>query len=319
MTDFFRRMQQEHCAKAYGDADVIYANQAVTLDLDWLSAGTSYVLIAYVDNRLSATTTSIANTTISFTTTALSGVYTQAVTFSGSVATTVGDNIRYSLAQNMGINPSWLDGQAVTTTTSRMLQTVATTTFTYNVLYDRKNPAYSPSVILNNLDRTLATSSLTTIAGSAPTYVTAAVSTGSTPSWVSAPASSSVSDTTATFIATSTQAGEICVSCATSAVTGTTYAWQVIVGLDAQSDVAFGSCADSTASTNTTLTVTGLANGTAYNCYFTACNSYPLWPSCIDATATTSLAKVSVTTDTVTPTSSATIMSVFAVFFLIFN
>jgi hypothetical protein len=319
---FFRRQQRQHCATVWTSAMSVYAGVSYTITLDWLFAQTPYIFSAYVDNLLINDTTGYIVDNKTFTagpSTGLPTVYTQSVTFSGAVATSSGDNIRYAIAKNMGINPAWLAGQAVTTTTSRMLQT-GTTMFTYNVLYDRSNPLYSSSVIAANLARTQVQTDLTTLVGVAPTIgASTAVTTGSSPTWVSAPQSSSVAETTATFIATDTQAGLICVECSIYAGTKTTYAWQVLAGLDAQSDIAYGTCGNSTASTNTTLTVTGLSTGTTYHCYFTGCNNYPLWPSCIDATVSTNLASVSITTLTPAVVSSSVYMTLVAAFLLIFN
>jgi hypothetical protein len=300
----------------------VYAGQSYTITLDWLYAQTPYVFTAYVDNKLMNDTTGYTAYTESFTSgpaSGLPGVYTQAVTFSGSVATSSGDAIRYAIAKNMGINPAWLAGQAVTTTTTRMLQT-GTTTFTYNVLYDRSNPTYTSSTIAAHLDRTATQSDLGELIGVTPSIASAsAVTVGSTPTWVASPQSSSVAETTATFIATETQTGLICVSCSTYAGDKTTHAWQVLAGLDAQSEVAMSTCGNSTAATNTTLTVTGLATGTTYHCYFTGCNNYPLWPSCIDVTSTTDLASVSITTLVPDENDSAMYVTLVAAFFLIFN
>ncbi|CAG9328371.1 unnamed protein product [Blepharisma stoltei] len=321
INSFFRRMHAKHCATYYTNAQVIYTGTSAQVVLDNLMGGTDYVFTAYVDNRLIESTSSYTAVTSSFSTSALPSITTTSVSFSGSVAQSSSDNIRNVLAKNMGVNPSWLTLATYTPPTStRYLQdSTGTSTFIYNVLYDRALSASYPSnTIANNLAGTQATSEFASLYSyTTSAYATATASTGTTPSWTVAPASSTVGETSAAFTATSSQAGTIYVSCTDETSTYNTYAWQVIDGLNANSNPGYATYANSTAATSATLTVSGLTQGTQYQCYFTACNNYPLWPSCIDYSTSSSL--VSVTIKTLTTDDGAAMLSLLAAFFLIFN
>ncbi|CAG9312525.1 unnamed protein product [Blepharisma stoltei] len=323
---FFKRIHAEHCNDYWASSQVITTSGA-TLDFNWLMAGTSYTFTAYIATRLTNDTTVYPIKTYNFTTDALASIYTTSVTFSGSVASSSSSNIAKVLAKNMGVNPSWLTLSG--TSSSRMLQssTTSTTTFTYNVLADSRYPSYTSSSMITNLNtnQAQATSDFTNLYALTATSLgtSASVSTGTTPSWSTAPAKSTVADTSATFTAASSQAGTIYVSCSDDDLTGRiTYAWQVMDGLDATSSTVPSSSVTSVAATSETLTVAGLKAGTAYVCYFTACNSYPLNPLCIDYVASTSTALASVsitTTGSSSSSSNAVFMEVSAAltFFLI--
>ncbi|CAG9314827.1 unnamed protein product [Blepharisma stoltei] len=311
---FFRRQHKEHCASPWTSSQVIYSGTSASIDLNWLMGGTDYTFTGYAVNEVTNNTTPV---TISFSTSSLPSVSTYSVQFSGSVAQTSGDNIKLSLAKNMGINPAWLTLQSYNGPTSRFLAD-STTTFTYNVLYDRSK-SYTPANIIANIDQTQLSSDLTTLVGTSPTLTSGTAASATTPTWATAPAYSTVGETSAAFTATSTVAGTVHVSCTESVISGkNVYAWQVIDGLDGNSEIAYAATNNSTASTSTTLTVSGLTGGTTYYCYFTACNSYPLWPTCIDYSSTASLAMVTIKTTT-PDDDSAMVLGAIAGLFLIFN
>ncbi|CAG9332627.1 unnamed protein product [Blepharisma stoltei] len=284
--------------------------------------GTTYTITAFADNKLINDTSSYKAMTVNISTSDLPQIQSTSVTFSGSIPTSTGDSIRQKLAKNMGVNPLWLTGQSVTPST-RMLAdgtgTTTTTTFAYNVIYDRSKPSYTPSGIIGNLDSATATSELTTLVGTAPTYgATNAVQTGTAPSLTS-PSVTTKTDTSVTLSATSSQVGTIYAACSTSSGY-TAYSWQVVDGLDGTSSaVPHGSATVATAATAVTLTVSNMSAGRSYSCYLTACNSYPLWSTCSDVTTSTT---VTVTTSGSSSTdSSAVVMGtgVLAALFLIFN
>ncbi|CAG9323210.1 unnamed protein product [Blepharisma stoltei] len=315
---FFRRKHKEHCATPWTSSQVIYAGEAATIDLNWLMGATDYTFTAYAANEVVNSTTPTTN---NFTTAPLPTLSTYTVTFAGSVAQSSGFSIKSTIAKNMGINPAWLTGQVYISSSSRMLiDSIGRSAFTYNVLYDRSKPYYSPSKIIANIDEIQLTSDLYKLVGVSPTLSSGSVTTQTTPSWVAAPVNGTVGETSAVFTATSTQDGIVCVSCTESVISDkNVYAWQVVDGLDGNSLEAYADCENSTATVNTTLTVSGLTQGTVYYCYFTACNSYPLWPSCIDYTSTTPLASVTINTTTPVSDDSGAIILAVTGFLLFFN
>ncbi|CAG9310326.1 unnamed protein product [Blepharisma stoltei] len=311
IASFFKRIHAEHCENYWASSQVITTSGA-TFDFNWLMAGTSYTFTAYIATRLTNDTTVYPIKTYNFTTDSLGSIYTTSVTFSGTVSTS-SSNIAKVLAKNMGVNPSWLS--YVSSSRRRLDDTTTTTTYTYNVLADSRYPAYTSSAIISNLNTNQAQATadfLSTYSLTASSLGTsAAVSTGTTPSWSTAPAKSAVTATSATFTAASSQAGTIYVSCSDNDLTSRiTYAWQVVDGLDATSSSVPSSSVTSVAATSETLTVAGLTAGTTYACYFTACNSYPLNPLCIDYVSSTStaLASVTITTTATSDSSNAALI-----------
>lgn len=141
------------------------------------------------------------------------------------------------------------------------------------------------------------------------------------PSWVVTPSISSIGDTFAIFSAESSGDGLICALCASPTNDTIQYAWQVLAGIDSYTALAPNSCEKATASTNATITVTGLTQNSNYTCWFTACNDYPLWPTCIEVSGSVMLQSLEV--ETIQPESksesSATLMSIFGAVWLIFN
>ncbi|CAG9330116.1 unnamed protein product [Blepharisma stoltei] len=330
ITSFFKRIHKNHCNTLWSSAIVNRSkNGQVQITFDWLMDNTHYSFYAYADNKISSTQ---PTATTDFTTSSSQAVYSTSVTFTGDVAASLDDSIRRGLAKNMGVNPDWLISTGRTTPSSatgslRFLQTSTTTysRFNYQMVYDRSKPGYSPSYMLAQLDQTGATTDLTSIAGSAPAAFGSAtsVSTGTVPTWSVDPSKTSVADTSAVFSVTSSQVGIACVSCTDITTTKTTYAWQVIDGLDAESNEAHGTCANvTTAATAISLTVSGLTQATSYTCYFTACNSYPTHTYCMDASTSgstvTPLKSVSITT-TGSKDDAAIYLGLLTAFFLIFN
>ncbi|CAG9312215.1 unnamed protein product [Blepharisma stoltei] len=319
---FFRRLHRDHCNLNWYNMEVLYASGSLTLDFDWLHADTTYNVFVYADNRLYSG--AMQSQSISLTTPSLPSVYTYTVSFSASVASSKGDDIRNAIAKNMGINPGWLTNQEVANpSTGRMRMLASSTTFTYEVLYDRSNIKYSPLAIIANLDVSQVTSDLTALTSATPTLSNAAATSSSTtyPSWIRQPVLAAIGQTNVTFIGTPTQSGIMCVSCSRKTYQSlTTYAWQIISGLDGYSDIVPSSCSNSTANKNITMFVDGLRVGTPYNCSFTACNDYPLWPTCIDATTTTpSISTLPIYTILTYEIDGASAVGLFMAFFLIFN
>lgn len=296
----------------------MYANVAVTLDLTWLLAGTQYTIAGYVDNRLMTNTTTFESNSVSFTTTAVSPIYTHKTTFAGTIAKSLGENIKNSLAKSLGINPNWLANQKFVSN-SRMLQD-GTTEITHYVLTDRSISDITPSVIFAAVDQAAAKDDLAEIAGSKPSFTNTLLATGSAPAWTTIPVISSVGSSTAEFVATSTLNGVICALCADPTLTGIQYAWQILVGIDSATSLAPSNCQDALSNSATTITVSGLKGGTKYDCWFTACNDYPLWPACLEATSNLALDKVSIETEQSSDsTSSATVLQVVFSLFLAFS
>eukprot|EP00358_Blepharisma_japonicum_P005512 CAMPEP_0202940664 /NCGR_PEP_ID=MMETSP1395-20130829/801_1 /ASSEMBLY_ACC=CAM_ASM_000871 /TAXON_ID=5961 /ORGANISM="Blepharisma japonicum, Strain Stock R1072" /LENGTH=367 /DNA_ID=CAMNT_0049635277 /DNA_START=5324 /DNA_END=6427 /DNA_ORIENTATION=- len=318
---FFRRLHRDHCSLSWSNMEVLYANGNLQIDLNWLHADTSYNVYVYADNRLY--TGALQGQTLSFSTPSLPSVYTYTVSFGASVASSKGDDIRNAIAKNMGINPGWLTNQDVqNNAAARMRMLASSTTFTYEVLYDRGNINYSPSTIISNLDVSQLTSDLTTLTSVTPTYSNAAATSSSTtyPSWIRQPVLAAIGQTNVTFIGTPTQSGIMCVSCSYKEYQSlTTYAWQIIAGLDGYSEITPSSCSNSTANQNITLFVDGLTAGTHYNCSFTGCNDYPLWPTCIDAATTPSITTAKIQSILTYEIDGASIAGLFVAFFLIFN
>ncbi|CAG9312558.1 unnamed protein product [Blepharisma stoltei] len=310
INSFFRRIHSEHCSDYWASSQVI-TTAGATIDFNWLMAGTSYTFSAYIATRLTNNTGAYPLNTYNFTTDAAGQYYSTAVTFSGSVLSSSSSSIAKVLAKNMGVNPSWL---TYVSSTRRMLQgTSSTTTFTYNVLSDSRYPAYTSSAMISNLNTNQAqatsdfSSTLSLTATSLGTST--AVSTGTTPTWSTAPAKTASTDTSATFTAASSQAGTIYVSCTDNDLTGRiTYAWQVTNGLDATTEKVPSANVASVAATSETLTVTGLSAGTSYACYFTACNSYPVTPSCIDYSSNNPLKSISFKTSGSSGSDSSAVM-----------
>mmetsp|Transcript_15879 Transcript_15879/g.15835 ORF Transcript_15879/g.15835 Transcript_15879/m.15835 type:complete len:2183 (-) Transcript_15879:22-6570(-) len=312
INSFFKRIHSEHCSDYWASSQVI-STAGGSVDLNWLMAGTSYTFSAYIATKLTNNTASYPLSTYNFTTDAAAQYYTTSVTFSGSVASSSSSSIAKVLAKNMGINPSWL----TFVSTSRRLQTSSgtstTTTLTYNVLSDSRYPAYTSSGAISNLNTNSAqaTSDFSTQLALTSTAMgtSAAIQTGTAPSWSSAPSKTGMTDTSATFTATSSQAGTIYATCSSNDLTGhITYAWQVTNGLDSTTEKVPSANVASVASTAETLTVSGLTAGTPYVCYFTACNSYPVTPTCIDYTSTTPLSSISFTTSGSSGTDSSAVM-----------
>ncbi|CAG9312563.1 unnamed protein product [Blepharisma stoltei] len=294
INEFFKRIKAEHCSDYWASSQVI-TTAGTTIDFNWLMAGTSYTFSAYIATRLTNNTAAYPLNTYNFTTDAAAQYYSTAVTFSGSVPSTSSSSIAKVLAKNMGVNPSWL---TYVSSSRRMLQdTTTTTTFTYNVLSDNRYPAYTSSGMISNLNtnQAQATSDFSSTLALTSTALgtSTAISTGSAPAWSTAPAKTANTDTSVTFTAASTQAGTIYVSCTDNDLTARiTYAWQVSQGLDATTEIVPSASVAAVATTSETLTVTGLTAGTSYACYFTACNSYPVTPSCIEYTSTTPLQSI---------------------------
>ncbi|CAG9316465.1 unnamed protein product [Blepharisma stoltei] len=319
INSFFRRMHARHCATYYANAQVIYADNSAQVILDNLMAGTEYVFTAYVDNRLINITYNYTAQTVPVITSALPSVSTKSVVFSGSVPQTSSDNIRNVLAKNMGVNPSWLTLTSYASTSSRLLQASATSTFTYNVLYDRAlADGYSSDTILGNLNEVQASSDFSSLYSyTTSSYYAGSTTRGTAPSWVKTPIVIEIGENAATFMATSDKAGTVYVSCTDEESDLNTYAWQVIDGLNANSNPAHADYGNWTKNQNTTLTVSGLTQGSIYMCYFTACDNYPAWPSCIDYSDDSSLVKIGIKTKA--SDSDAAILGFVAAFFLILN
>ncbi|CAG9312582.1 unnamed protein product [Blepharisma stoltei] len=310
---FFKRIHSEHCSDYWASSQVI-TTAGATIDLNWLMAGTSYTFSAYIATRLTNNTAAYPLNTYNFTTDAAAQYYSTSVTFSGSVPSTSSSGIAKVLAKNMGVNPSWL---TYVSSSRRMLQSssgsTTTTTFVYNVLSDSRYPAYTSSGMISNLNtnQAQATSDFSSALALTSTALgtSTAVTTGTAPSWSTAPAKTANTDTSATFTAASSQAGTIYVSCTDNDLTGRiTYAWQVTNGLDATTEKVPSANVASVATTSETLTVSGLSAGTSYACYFTACNSYPVTPSCIEYTSTTPLQSITFKTSGSSSSDSSAVM-----------
>lgn len=103
--EFFRRTWGEHCAKVWTSAQVAYASQSLTIDLDWLYSDTKYTLYVYLDNRVIRDTSTLQPVTVQFTTLATAKIYTHKMSFAGAVDKSLGTSIKNTLAKHMGINP----------------------------------------------------------------------------------------------------------------------------------------------------------------------------------------------------------------------
>ncbi|CAG9328924.1 unnamed protein product [Blepharisma stoltei] len=274
---FMRRKYADHCETPYYEAVPIYQNNPITLDFDWLFGGTSYTLTTYIDNRV-INTTLLQAASKNFTTSSLPTIYKFTVYFSGNIASKYADGIRLILAQYMGINPLWLYDQIVTTSKYK-----PGTLFNYTVLFDRSKPQYTSAMILQmNSQSSLAKAAVQSLVGSAPTFSSFAITSDEIPQWSIAPSTLGVTDTSAFFTATTDTDGITCFMCATSK-SPATLASQVLVGLTTNNtNSTIYHCIDTYENTPMNFYIGNLSPGTTYYCYFTACSSYPLWPSCIE-------------------------------------
>ncbi|CAG9312523.1 unnamed protein product [Blepharisma stoltei] len=278
---FFRRIHASHCDSYWASSQVI-STLGTTLDFNWLMGGTSYTFIAYISTRMTNNTAAYPLQTYNFTTNSIGQLYTTSVTFNGTVLSSSSENIKKVLAKNMGINPSWLVYKA---SARRRLAETVTTTFTYSVLSDSRYPSFTSQMIIENLNKAqsisdFSSSSLEVLNIGQPN----AISAGETPLWNTSPVIDSITDKAVKFVAATSVAGKIYTSCSNNDITGhTTYAWQIVDGLDATSTKVKAGSAVSTTSSITSIQVSELDAETFYICYFTACNDYPLAPSCIDS------------------------------------
>lgn len=298
---FFRRQLGEHCSTVWVNSTVVYANVEFTASFDWLYAGAKYQAYAFVDNKLNLNTAALVPAATSFTFLDMPDVYTHTITLAGNLAT-ISAAFNETLYENLGVNPEWITGQTKVNTGSRML--AEETVVTHTIVSDRGIPTLTPDAIIKASSKSELESDLKTLTGFTTTVTNSPIiNDGIAPAYKESPSEESVTETTATFSVSIADNGIVCVVCADPDLTetGTQYSAQVTAGLDSANKMAPSKCGEATIDKAIELVVTGLEASTDYDCWFTACNDYPLWPTCQEVsettTTTTKLTMVSITTD----------------------
>lgn len=197
--------------------------------------------------------------------------------------------------------------------------TRAGTYFNYTVLFDRSDPTFSPETIIKmNTETAKARSEIADLIGTSASFTSYMIELDEVPQWSIAPSSTDVTNSTANFTATVSSDGIVCMVCSDYKDMSTA-AWQAQAGLNSKNELSeFGYCQDAYESSQLDFYVDGLDDGTGYYCYFTACSTYPLWPSCIEGDEFSGIAHVYIKTMNTT-TESSIFLTIGVLIIMIFN